>query len=188
MLVPVINHLLAQESWARAKLAAHAGKVALIDAGAVVLRLQPGADGLLVSADAELPVDVSISVKMSDLPLIMQHRDRAFSYVTVAGDADFANSISQVAQNLRWEAEDDLAPWIGDIAATRVVSSAKSLLATMQSTGQGIAENVAEYLTEEKPLLMRTHSVTELGGEVNRMRDDVERLIKRIEKLESRSQ
>ena len=186
MLDNVINHLLARESWARAKLAAHAGKIALIDAGAVQLRLQPGADGLVSTAAAAAPVDVTIRVKLADLPLIAQHRDRAFSYVTVDGDADFANSISQVAQNLRWEAEEDLAPWIGDIAATRLVSGTKSIMATLQATGQGIAENIAEYLTEEKPVLMRPHAVSELTTEVNRMRDDVERLIKRLEKLESR--
>lgn len=185
MLVSVINHVLAQEAWARAKLAAHAGKLALIDAGAVTLRLRAGADGLLESADADAPVDVTIRVKMSDLPLMLQHRERAFSYVTIAGDADFANSISQVAQNLRWEAEEDLARWVGDIAATRLVAGARSVAAAVQSTQRGLAENIAEYLTEENPLLMRSHAVADLGAEVNKMRDDVERLIKRIEKLES---
>ena len=42
-----INHLLAREPWARERLARHAGKVALFDAGVVSIRLKAAADGLL---------------------------------------------------------------------------------------------------------------------------------------------
>lgn len=42
-----INHLLAQEPWARKELQRHAGKIAAIDTGAVVLRLRVTADGML---------------------------------------------------------------------------------------------------------------------------------------------
>lgn len=186
MLVSVINHLLAQEPWARAKLRDHAGKLACLDAGAIVLRLRVGADGLLETAAVDAPVNVTIAVKLADLPQIAQNRERAFSYVTIAGDADFANSISQVAQNLRWEAEADLAPWIGDIAAVRIVAGAKNLLATARETHEALAQNLAEYFTEENPLLISAPAMAELTGGVNKMRDDVERLIKRLEKLESR--
>lgn len=186
MLVSVVNHLLAQEPWARAKLREHAGKVACLDAGAIVLRLRAGTDGLFETASSDAPANVTISVKLSDLPQIAQNRERAFSCVTIAGDADFANSISQVAQNLRWEAEADLAPWIGDIAAVRVVAGAKSVVANVRETQQALAENLAEYFTEENPLLITPPAMAELGSGVNKLRDDVERLIKRLEKLESR--
>ena len=45
-----INHLLAQEPWARTALQRHGGKVAAIDSGAVVLRLQVMPDGYLQPA------------------------------------------------------------------------------------------------------------------------------------------
>jgi ubiquinone biosynthesis protein UbiJ len=186
MLVSVINHLLAKEPWARARLRDHAGKVACLDAGGIVLRLRIGSDGMLETASSDAPVNVTIAVKLADLPQIAQNRERAFSYVTIAGDADFANSISQVAQNMRWEAEADLAPWIGDIAAVRVVAGAKSLVATVRETHEAMAQNLAEYFTEENPLLISPPAMAELTGGVNKMRDDVERLIKRLEKLESR--
>ena len=186
MLVSVINHLLSQEPWARAKLRDHAGKVACLDAGAIVLHLRVGTDGMLEAAAADAPANVTIAVKLADLPQIAQNRERAFSYVTIAGDADFVNSISQVAQNLRWEAEADLAPWIGDIAAVRLVAGAKSLFATARETQQALAENLAEYFTEENPLLVSPPAMTEFGSGITQMRDDVERLIKRVEKLESR--
>jgi ubiquinone biosynthesis protein UbiJ len=184
VLPAAINHLLAQEPWARDKLVAHAGKVACIDAGLMVVRLKVTADGLVETASAEQPANVTIRIKLADLPLLVQNRERAFSYVTVDGDAEFANTISQLSQPLRWEAEDDLSKWVGDIAATRIVAGARAAMDTAKSTHQKFAENVAEYFIEEKPMLIRSQAVEDMTGDVTRLRDGVERLIKRIERLE----
>ncbi|MCG2584980.1 SCP2 domain-containing protein [Massilia sp. TS11] len=178
----VINHLLAQEAWARAALVPHAGKIACIDAGATALHLRVGADGLLV-ADAGVAA-VTIRLKLADLPLILQNRERAFSYVKVEGDAEFANAISAVAQGLRWEAEHDLEPWLGPLLATRVVAGARGAVETAKQTQQKLAENLAEYFLEEQPLLVRPAAVDGYGGEIARLRDDVERMDKRIAALE----
>jgi ubiquinone biosynthesis protein UbiJ len=183
-LVPAaINHLLAEESWARRKLGAHAGKIACLDAGLIAVRLKVAGDGMVETASPETPADVIIRVKLSDLPLIAQNRERAFSYVKVEGDADFANTISQLSQSLRWEAEEDLSKWVGDVAATRIVAGARTVFDTMQSTHQKLAENVAEYFLEENPMLMRPQATVDFAGDVTRLRDDVERLTKRIDKL-----
>jgi ubiquinone biosynthesis protein UbiJ len=179
-----LNHLLAQETWARNALLPHAGKIACIDVQTMQLRLKVAADGLLESANAEAEPQVTIRIKLSDLPLIAQNRERAFSYVKIEGDADFANTISKVSQNLRWEAEEDLSKLFGDIAAVRMVGLAKSVVQTLEQTHQKIQENLAEYFLEENPMLVRPVAVQGFSAEVNKTRDDVERLIKRVEKLE----
>ena len=51
-------------------------------------------------------------------------------------------------------------------------------------TQQKMVENVAEYFLDEQPMLVRPQMVGDFVGEVSRMRDDLERLSKRIEKLE----
>ena len=181
---PFINHLLAQEKWARDKLLPHAGKIACIDVQAMQIRLKVAADGLLENADASATPDVTIRVKPSDLPLMARNREKAFSYVKIEGDADFANTISYLSQNLRWEAESDLSKLFGDVVAVRMVSGAKYLAKTAQETHQKIQENLAEYFLEENPLLVRPAEVNSFGTLINKTRDDVERLIKRIEKLE----
>jgi ubiquinone biosynthesis protein UbiJ len=180
----VINHLLAQESWARNELARHAGKVALLDGGIAFAKLKVAADGMVQAAGDDEPAKVTVRVKLSDLPLIMQNRERIFSYVQIEGDADFANSISRLAQNLRWEAEEDLARLIGDIPATRVTAGVKAAVETARTTQRKFAENLAEYFLEEKPMLVRPQAVNDFASDVAKLRDDVERLAKRIEKLE----
>ncbi|HSY28385.1 MAG TPA: SCP2 sterol-binding domain-containing protein [Burkholderiaceae bacterium] len=188
MIPSAINHLLAQEPWARAKLAVHNGKTACFDLSVLRVSLTITADGMLsMAAEGDTP-QVTIRVKPEQLPLILQNRERAFSYVTVEGDADFANTISQVSQALHWEAEEDLSRLVGDIAATRMVAGARAAFQTVKTTRQALAENVAEYLLEEKPVLVRPQAVQDFGADVARMRDDVERLQKRIEKLEGRIQ
>ena len=182
--VAAINHLLAQEAWARDALAQHAGKVACIDAASVAVRLRVTRDGMLAAGLPEEDASVTIRLKLADLPLMAQQPERAFSYVRIEGDADFANTISQVSKGLRWEAEHDLEPFIGPILANRLVGGARGALAGARATGQKLAENVAEFLTEEQPLLVRPAMVDDFGAEVSRLRDDVERAAKRLARLE----
>ncbi|WP_420799551.1 ubiquinone biosynthesis accessory factor UbiJ [Noviherbaspirillum sedimenti] len=179
-----LNHLLAQEAWARAKLAAHAGKIARLDAGVLAVNWQVTAEGLLKTAESGAAPHVVIRVRLADLPLIMQNRERAVSYVRIEGDADFANAISQVSQSLKWEAEEDLGRLIGDIAARRLVSSARSALAGARTRRLALEENIAEYFLEENPMLLRPEPVAGFGREVGKLRDDIARLEKRLRKLD----
>lgn len=181
-----INHLLAQEAWARDTLAAHAGKVAVLDGGVLALRFRVAADGMLESADAADVAAVTIRAQLSDLPLILQNRERAISYVRIEGDADFANAIAKLVQSLRWEAEEDLSRLVGDVAAVRIVGGARAVAGSAQAGGRRLAENLAEYFLEENPMLVRPPAVGAFADEVARLRDDVERLEKRLQKLEGR--
>ena len=181
-----INHLLAQEPWARQQLLRHAGKVACIDAGTVALRLRVTADGMFEPAPADEPARVTIKVKLSDLPLIAQNRERAFSYVRIEGDADFANAISNLSTSLRWEAESDLEKVVGPVAAVRMVSGVRAAFEAVKTGHQKLAENVAEFLLDEKQVLIRPQAVEEFSADVVRLRDDVERAAKRLAKLEQK--
>jgi ubiquinone biosynthesis protein UbiJ len=179
-----VNHLLAQEPWARQELKQYAGKVAAIEATPVSLRLRVATDGMVESAPSGAEPAVTIRLKLSDLPLIAQNRERAFSYVQIEGDAEFANAISRLSQSLRWEAEHDLEKWFGPIAAVRMVSGAKAAVESLKTGQRKLSENMAEYLLEEKQVLIRPMVAEEFAGDVTRLRDDVERFAKRLEKLE----
>ena len=125
--VATINHLLAQEPWARDALVRHAGKEACIDMGQLELRLRVARDGMLEAGTADSRPSVTIRVKLSDLPLIAQNRDRAFSYVKIEGDAEFANAISTLSKDLRWDAEYDLERLVGPLGARRIAEGGRAL-------------------------------------------------------------
>jgi ubiquinone biosynthesis protein UbiJ len=181
-LIAAINHVLARQPALRDKLRIHAGKAACIDVGLTRLDLAIAADGLLQLAASE--PNVTITIQPSNLPRMLSDMDRAFSYVTISGDADFARVISELANELRWELEEELAPWVGDIAAVRIANVARQFFGTAKSTAQSLAENLAEYWLEENPTLLYRRAGEEFAADVARLRDDVERLSKRIEKIE----
>ena len=188
-----INHLLKNEAQAqaRARLMAHAGKVACFDVGLMRVSLQVEADGMVATAatDADHSTPhVTIRIKPADLPRILQDRERAFSFVTIEGDADFANTISQLSQSVRWDVEEDLSRVVGDIAAVRIMAGAKSITGAVSATQRKLVETTAEYFLEENPMLMRPQPIRDFAGDVARLRDDVERLSKRIERLKARAQ
>lgn len=178
-----INHLLSRQPALCRRLAAHAGKTACIETGIMTLNLSVAADGLLQSAADEKP-NVTIRIKPADVPRMLAEMERAFSYVAIEGDADFAKAISDVAMGLRWEAEEDLAPFVGDIAALRIVKTARLAMSTAKSNAHNLAENIAEYLLEENPTLLRPEAADRFAMEVAILRDDTERLAKRIALLE----
>ena len=180
----ILNHLLSQDSTARRRLSAHAGKVACVDLDLIRVALRVEPDGLLASADGPA-VAVTIRIKPADLPLLLAQRERAMSFVTIDGDAEFAHAISQVSQQLHWDGEADLARVVGDIAAARLAGGARALLATVKNTHRKLAETTAEYFLDEQPMLVRPSVVREFADEVARTRDDVERLGKRVARLVS---
>lgn len=184
--VATINHLLAQEAWARDVLMRHAGKVASIDTGHLVLRMRVARDGMLEAAGPDELSSVTIHVKLSDLPLILQNRDRAFSYVRIEGDAEFANTISQLSKGLRWDAEHDLERLVGPIGAVRLAGGARSAVRGAATAGRRVAENLAEFLLDERRVLVRPAALERFADDITRLRDDVERSAKRIAKLEQK--
>lgn len=184
--VAAINHLLAQEAWARDALELHAGKEVLIDASGIALRMRVTRDGMVEASRSDEPANVTIRVRLADLPLIARNRERAFSYVKIEGDAEFANSISQLSKGLRWEAEHDLERLVGPIAAMRIAGTARSAFGGVRQTHRKVTENLAEYFLEENPLLVRKEAVDGFADDVSGLRDDVERTAKRIAKIEQK--
>ena len=187
LLVPALNHLLAQESWAMQQLQVHAGKIACIDLSMLSLRVQITGQGLLEAAADNATANVTIRINPADLGVIMQDRQRAISYVKLEGDADLAQTLSELGKNLRWDAEHQLSELFGDLAGRRIAGVGKSMIANVQSVGVKLQENLAEYFLEENPMLIRPARVAEFAEQTGRIRDDVERLMKRIEKLEQSS-
>ncbi len=186
--VAAINHLLSRQPALAAKLAAHAGKIAAIDAGVLELALRVGADGLLQDAAADtVAANVTIRVNPADLPQILADMSRAFAYVNISGDAEFAKTISDVANGLHWEAEEDLAPLVGDIAAVRIAQAGREAVDQMKTGSRKLVENLAEYLLEENPTLLYRSAGEVFASDVAVLRDDVERLTKRIALLEKQS-
>ncbi|MCW5582008.1 MAG: hypothetical protein KIS72_11765, partial [Luteimonas sp.] len=80
----------------------------------------------------------------------------------------------------------DLSRVVGDVAAHRIAESGRTLRRWAESGGDNLARSFAEYWTEEQPLIAAGDDVARFTAEVDRLRDDVARLEKRIALLDRR--
>jgi len=188
LILQAINALLVREAWARNKLRPHGNKRVHLDANGLSLSFQITGHGLLQAcADADLPKDVSLTVLPGKWAALMSNDTaRRMSAVRIAGDAALAQVLADLARDLRWDVEDDLAGLLGDIPARRLVRGGRSLASTLRDGVWRMAQNGSEYLTHEAALLATPHQLEQWSSHVSRLRDDAERSAKRLAWLEQR--
>lgn len=180
--VALLNRLLARETWAREKLAPYAGRIARIEAMPFVLSLAVVEGGTFAAAQGE--ASVTVTMDGASLPQALVDPQAVLRNVRLAGDAEFAQALSQVLHNLRPEPEEELARFVGDAAAVRIVGFVRAALAQAQDNAERLARTTADYFVAENPMLVARSEAEHFSREVVRLRDDVERLAKRIELLE----
>ena len=179
-----VNRLLAPAAWARESLAEHAGKIAVFDLFPLRVAVAVDPDGTLRAAPQNASPAVTIRLTPATVLQILAEGEDAWRKANVEGDTGFASTISKVAANLRWDVEEDLSRIVGDIAAHRMAEAGRSAAAWPKQAATSLAANVAEYITEEKHLLVTPLRAAEFARDVDELRDAVERLDKRIEFLQ----
>jgi ubiquinone biosynthesis protein UbiJ len=183
-----INHVLMAEPWAMAELARHAGKVILLKlpVGNLYFELTP--KGSLASlADFDTPsleLDVSAEVMSALTGGSGGLREQAMKSVKITGDADLAQLLGRLAGQIRWEYEEDLARLIGDAPANFAVRQGKKWISAGRSAASDLLDNVVEYVSEERKVLLNKRDFMIHKNELNTLRDAVDRMEKRIQLLE----
>ena len=180
-----INHVLARNSWALARLQPFAGKAARFECLPFALTLQVRPDGQVDIATGATP-DVTFRVSPGIALRLAARDEAAWQEVSVSGDIQFAAAVDHVCRNLRWDAEEDLARLVGDIVAHRIALTTGTLQQWGAQAADNLARSFAEYWTEEQPLIASASDVERFNHEVDSLRDAVARLEKRIERLASR--
>ncbi len=106
--------------------------------------------------------------------------------VHIQGDAEVAQTFSELIKHARPDLEEELSRIIGDVAAHQVGTTARSMLAFAERAASTFAQNVSEFLQEEGRDVPSRTEADEFVAEVDKLRDDVERLAARIAELERR--
>src|SRR5512134_1047766 len=178
--IATLNRMLAREAWACEKLAPFAGRSARFDAAPFSLLLRIADNGTFDTAGDDEPA-VTVAVALSSLPLALADPAAAMKDVRLTGDAEFAQSLSFVLQNLRPEPEEELSRFVGDIAAQRIVGLLRLSASHWRDLAERMLDNTANYFVTEDPMLVPREEVDAFNQDVDRLRDDVARLEKRIE-------
>lgn len=179
-----LNHLLLGAAWARARLAPFVGCAARLSLPPFRLDFLISAEGMLTAPDSEQDnCDVEIALPIETPWLAMQGPEAIAKATRISGSAEFADALGFVLRNLRWDFEDDLSKAIGDIAAHRLAALLKSFGAWRTQATRNLAENLAEYLTEENPTLVSKRELGAFSDTVNQLSADIGRLESRARRL-----
>lgn len=186
MVLKSFNHLLEQNPGAQDGLARHAGKSLRLQGVLFDLDIAVTADGAFTDIATENP-DATIRLDPMLLINLPVSGRAAFKSLQTAGDADLLAEVNWVFQTLQWDMEADLAPLIGNMAAHKLASATQALGHWAQQSLESMAATVAEFFTEEQPMLINRPQVEQFYREVDTLRDDAARLEARLKRLESAS-
>ena len=178
----LLNHLLEREEWARRKLAPFAGEsVELRAAPLPALRFTILPGGRVEAGGQE--TSLTVKLKPGVLAALARGEEHLMREVEVAGNARLAVEVMALVRHLRWDPEEDLSAVIGDVAAHRAVRTARAFAAWQLDAVGRIGEALADYFADEKRVLVRRADLGAFAAEVADLRDAVERLAKRVERL-----
>ena len=183
-----LNYLLESEPWARERLMPFAGELLELRAPPLpALRFAIAADGRLLPAAVEAPASLTITAGSGALAAAMQGEEQLLRAVEVAGNASLANEVMFLFRHLRWDVEEDMAKIVGDVAAHRLAGFARGVAAWHVDAARRIGESLVEYATEEKQMLVKRGELDGVATSHARLRDGLERLEKRIDRIAAKS-
>jgi len=182
-----INRLTGATPLARERLGRFAGRTACFRVGPLPVSLTVQTTGEVLPAQESAAADLEVRISPFLLPRLAAHDESAYRDVETTGDVEFAGEVAFLAKHLKWDVEEDLSKVVGDAAANRMVSAARGAAAWGKDASERLAAGAAEYWTEEDPLIASRVKVDGFVAGVTELRDAVERLDKRIERLEKSS-
>jgi ubiquinone biosynthesis protein UbiJ len=181
--VRAVNHVLRSAPLAMERLRPHAGRTVEFRVGPMTVALTIQTTGEVLGAVPGAARDLTVRISPFLLPRLAAGEEAAFRDLEMLGDMELAQEVSYLARNLSWDVEEDLSKVVGDIAAHRIVGAGRAVSQWGRDATLRAAQGAAEYWTEESPLIASRVKVDGFVREVSELRDALERLEKRIERL-----
>lgn len=149
------------------------------------LTLHSLGDRVSIVASGDAAADAKLRGTPLSLIRLMQDRTALTSQsVHIEGDAEVVQTFAELLHAARPDLEEELSRLVGDVAAHQIGEATRGLLRFGQQARDTFARNVAEFLQEESRDLVTRTEADEFIADVDTLRDDVERLGARLERLE----
>ncbi|MEI7783382.1 MAG: hypothetical protein WCK08_03290 [Betaproteobacteria bacterium] len=132
-LLLLVNHVLLQEPEAYGRLARRQGSVMDLRWGRLQLRWCITPAGLLERADGQALPNLVLSLDgQSPLECLRMLMQGERPPVQIEGDVQLAAEVAWLADNLRWDVEDDLARLLGDVPGHALADAGRRLLQALR--------------------------------------------------------
>ena len=186
----ILNGNVAQSGKARALVERLDGRSLALAADGTRLRLRMRvSEGRIHIDDTDDPADARLSG--TPLALLALAGPQAEEHlrgggVRIEGDAEVAQRFRELLRHARPDFEEELSRSIGDVAAHQVANAARGFLEWGRRASDSLATSVAEFLQEEGRDVPTRLEVEEYLRAVDTLRNDVDRLEARLQRLGAR--
>ena len=158
------NTLLSRETWARERLEPFAGQGFEVRLPLLApLTLAIGEQGRIVEGEAPPAAIVSLS--------------------GITGDSALAEELRYLRKHLRPDVEEELSRLVGDVAAQRLVGTARSFLRWQLEAVSRLAQATADYAVDERRALVRRPELADLANQIAELDRAVARFEQRVRRL-----
>jgi len=175
------NHLLSQNDWMKSDLVNHKKKIVIIEISGFQIILKIEGDGKVKIINESKDYDSKIKLTVNDL--ISQFVNNKNGKISIEGDIELANKISQVLRKIEWNMEEDLAKYIGDIPAIQTTKVLKKIKNTSKKNIKTLVGSLIEYWQEENMILAKVRDVEIFNKKIDTIVEDTERAEAKINNI-----
>ena len=181
------NRVLADEPWARDRLAAHAGRAFSLRVGPLTSGFRIDGQGALEAAPAAgAKPDLVVTLSPFNVPAFLANPARWNELVTEEGDVELGGTLKELAQTLPWFVEKLCARTLGAIVGQRVADAGKRMLELPEYATKRIGDNVGSYARDEVEVLAHPADLRVLRDESAALQSRIDALVARIDALAAR--
>jgi ubiquinone biosynthesis protein UbiJ len=184
-----VNSALSGSNSAQQDLKQLAGKVIELQIKEWPLKLYflPQPEKLSVASSHEGKPDISIRAPTGTLLTAALKRDSGnLRGIEINGDAETAQQFSRLLKQADLDWEELLSRYVGDAAAHQIGNAVRDLMSWGRDAAERLSKDLAEYLQYESRDLPPRHEVQDFLNNVDKLRDDAERLAARLQRAASR--
>ena len=159
-----------------------------LEAPAIALQISVAGDRLQVGPvdaadEPDLAVRSTLGGLLGQLPFLRKDNAAPVGRVRVSGDAELARRLQTLAERFDPDWQKPFVAVFGEIIGVQIANAARSALRQLRSAGGNLAENAAEFVTEESRDVVGRAELNAFHDDVDALRDDVERLQAKVERL-----
>jgi ubiquinone biosynthesis accessory factor UbiJ len=177
----IINRTLDRESWARERLAAHAGRTVRFAVGPAHVGYAIDDGGRL--RDATAAPDLTLTISPLRLPGLLAQPGRWQELVAADGDAALAATLAELALTFPMFVEQAFTRALGPIIGQQLAATGRQLLTMPEYAAQRFGASVARYVGDEADVAMRASEARDFASNVSALAADVDALSARIDAL-----
>ncbi|MGH8027626.1 MAG: ubiquinone biosynthesis accessory factor UbiJ [Pseudoxanthomonas sp.] len=185
-----LNRALALDPDTREALKPLEGRTIALSLEAPALALQIGVAGERLQVgpvesaqEPDLAVRSTLGGLLGQLPFLRKDNAAPVGRVRVSGDAELAHRLQTLADRFDPDWQQPFVAVFGEIIGVQVANAARGALRQLRSVGGNLAQNAAEFVTEESRDAVGRAELNAFHDDVDALRDDVERLQAKVERL-----